>query len=358
MKLFSAVDKKALNQNIFISPSSIAIALAMTYNGARSTTKQAMARALELEGLALPNINDSNRALKQLLENPDPGVKLTIANSLWANKNISINPDFLQTNQNFYQAQVTNLDFANPGAVNKINNWVSNNTGGKIKQIVNQIPPNQILFLINAIYFQGQWTRKFDPEQTTPYPFQLLSGQAKKVPMMSQSGDYQYLETENFQAVNIPYGEDGKIGFYIFLPKQNSNLQALYQNLNGKNWEAWMSQFRTREGAIRLPRLKIDYEVQLQQALTALGMGEAFSNTADFSGIGQNLAISEVKHKTFVEVNEEGTEAAAATSVGIVATSVRQKPEPFQMIVNRPFFCAIRDRQTGTILFLGSIIEP
>lgn len=345
-------------KNIFISPSSVAIALAMTYNGASGTTKQVMAKGLELEGLALPDINDSNLALKTLLENLDPQVKLTIANSLWANQNISLNPEFLAKNQKFYQAQVTNLDFSNPGAAKSINNWVSNNTDGKIKQIVTKVPPNQILFLINAIYFKGQWTKKFDPKQTTPYPFKLLSGRQKQVPMMSQSGDYSYYETENWQAVNLPYGKDRNIGFHIFLPKANSNLQTFYQELNVENWNLWMSKFRSREGSIRLPKFKIDYKVKLRKALTALGMGEAFSNKADFSGIGKQLALSGVTHKTFAEVNEEGTEAAAATSVGVVATSVRQKPKPFKMIVDRPFFCVIRDQQTGTILFMGSIVDP
>jgi len=347
-----------LQKNIFISPSGVGIALAMTYNGASGTTKQAMAKALELEGLALPDINSSNMALKALLENPDPEVKLTIANSLWANENVSLNPEFLKTNQKFYQAQVTNLDFSNPGAVKSINNWVSNNTDENIKQIVTRIPPNQILFLINAIYFKGQWTQKFDPKQTTPYPFKLLSGQNKQVPMMFQSGNYNYYETENLQAVTLPYGKNKNIGFHIFLPKQNSSLQAFYRELNAENWKLWMSKFRKTEGSIRLPKFKIDYKVKLAKALTALGMGEAFSSKADFSGIGKQLAISDVTHKTFVEVNEEGTEAAAATSIGVVVTSIRQKPEPFEMIVDRPFFCAISDRQTGTILFMGSIVNP
>lgn len=176
--------------------------------------------------------------------------------------------------------------------------------------------------------------------------------------MMSQQGDYRYYESENFQAVSLPYGKDGKVSFYIFLPKQNSNLKAFYQNLNVENWEKWMTQFNNQKGFIRLPRFKTDYEITLNDALKTLGMGEAFSNKANFSGMGKNFAISEVKHKTFVEVNEEGTEAAAATSVGIVATSSREEPEPFRMIADRPFFCAIRDNQTGNILFMGSIIEP
>ncbi|OUL26509.1 proteinase inhibitor I4 serpin [Nostoc sp. RF31YmG] len=358
-KLFSEVlQQESSEKNVFLSPSSVAIALAMTYNGASGSTQKAMAKTLEFQGLNLSEINSSYAALKKLLENPETDVQLTIANSLWANQNTSFKSGFLQRNQDFYKAKVTSLNFQDREAPNIINSWVKDNTQGKINKIVDQIQPDQLLFLINAIYFKGKWSNEFDKSQTAVLPFSLKSGKQKQHPMMSQDGDYRYQENEQFQAVSLPYGKDGKISLYIFLPKQNSSLQALYQNLNAENWDKWMTQFRKREGLIRLPRFKTDYEVTLNDALKALGMEEAFSTKANFSGIGENLAISQVKHKTIVEVNEEGTEAAAATSVGIVATSAMQKPEPFRMIVDRPFFCAIRDNQTGSVLFMGSIVEP
>lgn len=356
-KLFSEVIKKDEGANVFVSPSSVSFALAMTYNGATGTTQQAMAKALEYSGLSLQQINSSNAALKALLENPDSKVQLTIANSLWTNSNTSLNPDFLQKNRDFYSSRVTNLDFTKSGAADTINNWVKDSTRGKINKIVEQISPDQVMFLINAIYFKGAWTSPFDKTQTKQYPFEKASGQVVQTPMMSQSGKYKYLEDENFQAISLPYGKDGKISFYVFLPKDNTNLKEFYQTLNAENWDKWMSQFRKRDGEIRLPRFKMDYEVTLNDALTALGMGEAFSDKANFSGIGKNLAISAVKHKTFVEVSEEGTEAAAATSVGIVALSAPMEP-PFSMIVDRPFFTCIRDNQTGSILFMGSIAAP
>ncbi|MFN6480653.1 serpin family protein [Nostoc sp. DedQUE07] len=359
-KLFSEVLKNDRgDKNIFISPSSVAIALAMTYNGASGSTQQAMAKTLELQGMTLPEINSSYAAvLKQLLDNSDTKVQLKIANSLWANQKVSFAPGFLKRTQDFYQAKVSNLNFQDAAASSIINNWVKENTNGKITKIVEKIEPNQVLFLINAIYFKGNWSNEFDKKETAPYPFYITSNRPKQHPMMSQEGDYKYYESEKFQAVSLPYGKDGKISFYIFLPKKNSNLKTFYQNLNVENWEKWMTQFNNQKGFIRLPRFKTDYEITLNDALKTLGMGEAFSNKANFSGMGKNFAISQVKHKTFVEVNEEGTEAAAATSVGIVATSARQEPEPFRMIVDRPFFCAIRDNQTGNILFMGSIIEP
>jgi serine protease inhibitor len=357
-KLFSEVLKKDQGANIFVSPSSVAMALAMTYNGAVGTTQQAMAKALEYNGLSLQQINSSNAALKEMLLNPDPSVQLTIANSLWANSNASLNPDFLQRNREFYSSRVTNLDFTSSGAADTINNWVKDSTQGKINKIVEQISPDQVMFLINAIYFKGAWKERFDKSQTSYHPFNLASGQQKQLPMMSQRGDYKYLENDNFQAISLPYGE-GKVSFYVFLPKKSTNLKGFYETLNADSWEKWMSQFRLRDGEIRLPRFKMDYEVTLNNALTALGMGEAFSDKADFSGIGKNLAISSVKQKTFVEVSEEGTEAAAATSVGIIALSAISKPEPpFSMVVDRPFFTCIRDNQTGSILFMGSIAAP
>ncbi|MEH1798718.1 MAG: serpin family protein [Nostoc sp.] len=359
-KLFSEVLKNDRGEkNIFISPSSVAIALAMTYNGASGSTQQAMAKTLELQGMNLPEINSSYAAaLKQLLDNSDAKVQLKIANSLWANQDVTFAPDFLKKNQDFYQAKVSNLNFKDVAASSIINNWVKENTNGKINKVVETIEPNQVLFLINAIYFKGNWTNEFDKNQTAQYHFHITSGKRKQHLMMSPNGDYRYYESEQFQAVSLPYDKDGKVSFYIFLPKQNSNLKEFYKNLNVENWEKWMTQFNKQKGFIRLPRFKTDYEVTLNDALKSLGMEEAFSNKANFSGMGKNFAISQVKHKTFVEVNEEGTEAAAATSVGIVATSLREEAEPFRMIVDRPFFCVIRDNQTGNVLFMGSIIEP
>lgn len=359
IKLFSEILKTDTDaKNIFVSPTSVAIALAMTYNGAGGSTGQAIAKTIELQGMSLQEINSAYATFRELAASSDNQVQLTIANSLWANQNITLRPDFIQRTQDVYQAKVTNLNFQDAQAPNTINNWVKENTGGKIDKIVENIAPDQVLFLINAIYFKGKWSKEFDKSQTAQYPFYTSSSQQKQHLMMSQSGDYRYYENKQFQAVSLPYGKDGKVSLYVFLPKQNSNLKTFYQNLNYETWEKWVSQFSEREGFIRLPRFKTDYDITLNDTLKALGMGEAFTNKANFSGIGKNLAISQVKHKTFVEVNEEGTEAAAATSAEIMVTSIREKPEPFRMVVDRPFFYAIRDNQTGSILFMGSIVDP
>lgn len=358
-KLFQEVTKKDGNKNVFVSPTSIAIALSMTYNGANGETQQAMANALSLQGMSLPELNQANNTLKTSLENADPAVQMSIANSLWSKQGISFKPEFLQQNKQFYGAKVQELDFAKPESVKVINNWVNENTKGKIDSIVDQLKPDDVLFLINAIYFKGNWTKPFDKEQTTKRPFNLADGSQKQQPMMSQSGKYKYYENDLFQAVSLPYGK-GRMSLYVFLPNKTTNLNSFEEQLHSEQWQKWMNQFQMRQGSVQLPRFKFDYNITLNKALKSLGMEKAFSPRADFSNMtSASVAINEVKHKTFLEVNEEGTEAAASTSVGMVLTSARMPAEtPFKMVVDRPFFCAIRDNQTGTILFMGSIKEP
>lgn len=358
-KLYQEVLKQDSNKNIFVSPTSVAIALSMTYNGASGETQQVMAKALQLQGMSLQDLNQANNTLKTSLENADPAVQMSIANSLWAKQGISFKPEFLQQNQQFYGAKVTELDFAKPDSANVINSWVKENTKGKIEQIVDQLKPDDVLFLINAIYFKGNWTKPFDKSQTTQRPFTLANGSQKQQPMMSQSGKYRYYENESFQAVSLPYGK-GRMSLYVFLPSKTTNLETFQQQLQSENWQQWMNQFAMRQGSVQLPRFKFDYDIKLNNALKSLGMETAFSPRANFSNMtSATVAINEVKHKTFVEVNEEGTEAAATTSVGMVLTSARMPAEePFKMVVDRPFFCAIRDNQTGTILFMGSIKDP
>ncbi|MBW4577202.1 MAG: serpin family protein [Aphanothece sp. CMT-3BRIN-NPC111] len=358
-KLFSEIRKQESNKNIFVSPGSVAIALAMTYNGASGETQQQMAKALELQGMSLEEINQANDALRSNLANPDAGVQLSIANSLWARKGVPFKQKFINRNLQFYQAKVTDLNFYDPGSADIINNWVKENTRGKIERIIDNLKYDDVLFLINAIYFKGKWTNEFDKSQTANYPFTRLDGTQKQHPMMSQTGKYSYYENNTFQAVSLPYGKE-RLSLYIFQPKQNTSLDAFYKQMNTQNWEQWISQFRMRDGSIRVPRFKLEYDIELSSALKALGMESAFdpytANFTEMSSIPVN--IDQVKHKTFVEVNEEGTEAAAVTSVNIVTTSARIPEEPFRMVVDRPFFCAIRDNQTGTVLFMGSIVEP
>jgi len=357
-KLWQQLLAQEENENIFISPSSVAIALTMTYNGASGDTQTAMANALELQGMSLTDINQAYATLKQRLENTDNSVKLSIANGLWGRNDLTFKSEFLQQTKSYYDAKVRSLDFSDPATAKRINDWVKQQTQGKIPQIVDQINPDDLLFLINATYFKGQWQNEFNPNLTQDRPFYLPNGQETQHPMMFQTGSYHYLENQQFQAIRLPYG-NGRFSLYVFLPQPEQNLSQFYAQLNSSNWQTWLSQFEEQDGSITLPKFQLEYGVELKPILSALGMDIAFSQNADFSGISDKSAkIDQVKHKTFVEVNEKGTEAAAVTSVGIVATSIRPPSNPFEMVVDRPFFCAIYDHETQTPLFLGSIVNP
>ena len=359
-RLFKELVDENKGKNVFISPTSIALALSMTYNGASGETKKAMADALALNGMTLEELNNASAALLANLEGPGPGVKLEVANSLWARKDITFKPDFMDRNKRSYRAEVTSLDFAGPGAVGTINSWVSDHTGGRIKDIIKQINAASILFLINAVYFKGTWSEQFDPADTHTADFTLLDGFKKRVPMMFHHGKLRYMRGEGFAAVSLPYGK-GRLSMYIFLPDTDSSLAAFCKKLDAADWEKWMSQFHSVNGDISLPRFRIEYEAELQKALSALGMGVAFdTDKADFHDMCPipplpNVYIMSVTHKTFVEVNEEGTEAAAATKVEMGVTAIAPG---FSFTVDRPFFCAIRDNKTGSVLFAGAITEP
>ena len=362
-KLFDEIRKTEQDKNIFISPLSVSLALAMTLNGAAGDTEQAITDTLQLQGLDAEAINVGYAGLHQSLLTADPTVTLTIANSLWARQGVPFKQDFLQRSIQFFGAEISTLDFNDPSASSTINQWVDTNTKGKIKKIVgDEIDPMMVLFLINAIYFKGTWQEEFDPSKTRDDPFHLANGDVKQVPMMRQNRWYPYYRGENFQAISLAYG-DGQMRMYIFLPDRESDLNIFLENLNAESWENWMSQFRGQDVSLVMPKFKLEYEKELNDILKALGMDIAFdSGRADFSrmapleSLGENLYIGEVLHKTFVEVNEEGTEAAAVTSVGVVATSVPPPPIPFT--IDRPFFLAIRDNQTKTVLFMGVVVDP
>ena len=340
-------------ENIFISPLSISIALTMTYNGAVGETERAMAEVLGIEELDRNAVNRSNATLRESLGNRGPKVEISIANSIWGRQGVVFNPDFLERNREFFEAEITALDFSAPQALERINGWVDTNTNGKIKKIVQTIHPRTLIFLINAIYFKGSWQEEFNKSKTREDIFYLSDGSEKRVPMMRREAAYPYFRGEHFEAASLPYG-DGDVSMYIFLPNHDSNLNEFLGGLNAENWASWISQFSVvrEDSSMILPRFKLEYEVKLNDTLKAMGMEIAFNSGADFSGMGPSLFISEVRHKTFVEVNEEGTEAAAAT----VVVGIESAPPIFR--VDRPFFFAIYDNRTKTILFMGIVWEP
>lgn len=353
--LLSELMREEAKRNIFISPTSIFLALTMTYNGANGETKEAMAKTLNFEGIDLDSLNATMGYLHHRLKSPIPQIDLKIANSLWARKGISFKKDFLGRNKKFFQAEVKTLDFSQPSAVKVLNRWVEKNTKGKIKKIIERIDANAVLFLLNALYFQGKWQKEFDKRETKEDTFHSPEGR-EKVLMMSQSGRFPYLKEETFSAVSLPYGE-GEISIYLFLPETSFSLFALVERL-GERWEEVLERFKEREGDISLPRWEMTYEKSLREILKGMNMAIAFDpQRADFTRMREEgeLFINDVWHKTYLKITEEGAEAAAVTSVEISLTAL---PERFHLIFNRPFFFAIRDNRTGLLLFTGVFFKP
>ncbi len=358
--LFQRLRLRAADKNVFFSPLSVATALGMAYNGAAGETKNAMASVLKIENLSRDEFNSASAELLRALKSPDPKIEIAIANSLWARAGIRFDEGFLARNRRFYDAEVSTLDFSDPQSVATINRWASAHTKGRIGRIIDKIDPQQVMFLINAVYFKGQWQKRFEKALTKEQPFYMLGGRRKPVPMMAQSGKYLYYRGDKFQAVSLPYGNGG-VSLYLFLPDQGASLDDFLKDLSYRKWEEWMKSFDETPGDVKLPQFKLDYEEKLNDSLKALGMEAAFdARRADFSDARpeRDLYISEVKHKAVVEVNEEGAEAAAATSVGVSVTSVHEPRQRFIFVADRPFLMAIRDSQTGAILFMGVVIEP
>jgi serine protease inhibitor len=346
--------------NIFISPTSVALALAMTYNGADGETKTAMQEALRKQGLTPEQLNQSYKELIDALVTVDPKVLLEIANSIWYRNDVSVLPAFIETNQTYYDAEVRSLVF-DDNAKDIINGWVADKTHDKITEVIDRIPEDAIMYLINAIYFKGIWRSEFDKEQTRDLPFYLKDGSVAEVPAMQQQDTFRYLDNELLSAVELPYG-DGNFSMVILLPDAGKTTDDIIASLDADSWENWMSSLSNRDVVIHLPKLKFEYKKELRQDLTDLGMGVAFTDLADFSKIDptRDLMISKVIHKTFVEVNEEGTEAAAVTVVEIVETTSGPgtQPGPVYFYVDRPFIFIIKERDTGAILFIGRVNDP
>jgi serpin B len=347
--------------NYVISPLSVSLALSMTYNGADGETKSEMAKVLGFAGKSEAQVNAFNLDLIKRLQSADPKSTFNIANALWANKKVQFLPAFLQTNETHYKARVSNLDFADPSSVKRINDWVKEQTKGKIPSLIDQISADSVMFLTNAIYFKGPWTKPFEKTETKPADFTLIGGATKSVPFMTKFGSMSYAETPDVQAVCLPYG-NSSYSMYIVLPSKNSSLMNYIDRLNAEKWTALVSHLKTNSGEIRMPRFRVEYKKDLTGTLKGVGLQLAFDPArADFSRMtkDQSVMINKVLHRTYVDVDEEGTEAAAATSVEMVPTGAPMEPvKPFKMIIDRPFMFAIADEKSGSLLFLGAVVDP
>jgi len=360
IKLFKEIVKEQGEANIFISPLSVSMVLGMTYNGANGSTKEAMEKTLELSGLTVEEVNESYKNLINLLTQLDPRVQFDIANSIWYRDIFTPQTEFLDICNQYFNAQVTAMDFSAPEAADIINAWVDENTNGKIKEIVEKpVDPYIIMFLINAIYFKGAWTYQFDEELTKDDWFYLADGSTVSCKMMEQRALHKYFVNDVFQAVDLPYG-DGGFSMTIFLPHRDLHTDDIMAQLDQERYDLWISSLSFPEDSfdVYIPKFKLEYELKLNEVLKTLGMGIAFDpGGADFSRMYKEMKvwIDRVKHKTFVEVNEEGTEAAAVTSVGMAYSST---PTYSGFRADRPFLFVIRENQSGVILFIGKIVKP
>ncbi len=361
LNLFKAIDESSDDENIFISPLSVAMALGMTLNGSEGTTRQAMEQTLALAGLTPEQINASYRRLIDLLLGLDPDVELGVANSIW-HRDEGREPEvaFLEACRQSFDALITAMDFSDDGAAEIINGWVQEHTNGRIDQIVQSpISADVIMFLINAIYFKGSWTYRFDEDLTEDGYFFRPDGSSVLCRMMSQRGRFRHYDHEDFRILDLPYG-DGVFRMTIILPRPGNDLDSLLaridpQSFDNQQMSTWLAFLQADSLDVYLPKFTVEYELELKEALSALGMEIAFTPEADFSGMfaGGGVWIDKVKHKAFVEVDEEGTTAAAVTSVVMI-----DGIDDSLFSVDRPFVFIIREAESGTILFLGKIMDP
>ena len=357
LELLNKVIEREESPNIMISPASVSIALGMAYNGAGSTTMAAFEKVLNYNGLSRQEINEITKELIGVLTTNVKGNLLEIANSMWYDEGFPVEQEFIDLNSIYYDAEVREIDFRAAKAVETINNWVSDQTHGKIEEIIDAIDPEMMMILINAIYFNSVWEIEFDPEDTHKLPFYTRDNRVYgQVDMMQLESTFNVAFTEEYTAVELPY-KDGKFSMFLFLPSEESSVDELVKHLDGETWNTCLEGFsESKKFTVTMPKFKFEYDRSLADDLKDMGLEEAFTDQADFSGISPvDLLISDVIHKTYIDVNEAGTEAAAVTAVVMELTSVG----PMNGIrLDRPFLFAITENSSKSILFIGKLQEP
>ncbi|MBW3552745.1 MAG: serpin family protein [Gemmatimonadetes bacterium] len=342
--------------NVFLSPLSASMALGMTMNGAAGDTWTQMRDMLGFDGLSDSDVNQAYRGLIDLLLGLDVTVELGLANSIWTRAGFPVIDAFYTSARTFFDADVAELDFLDPTAPAVINAWVEDATHGRIEEMVEEIDPETVMILLNAVHFKGDWRYRFEPRNTTTAPFHLAGGGTVSVPLMRQTGPFRGFAADGAHAVELPYG-GGAFTAVAVLPTDGRTLPEMVSSLDEETWTRWMALLdgtTPEEVVVALPRFELEYEQVLNATLQALGMIDAFGTAADFSRMvaGGGVLIDQVKQKTFLKVDEEGTEAAAATSVTVRDSSTAE------VRFDRPFLFAIRERISGTILFIGTIGDP
>jgi serpin B len=342
--------------NVVLSPFSASMALGMTLNGAAGTTFEAMSQTLGFAGLTQEEINDSYRGLIDLLTDLDPEVRFDIANSVWANQDVPFHDAFLQAVTAAFDAHTESRDFDDPATLAAINDWVAENTEGLINRILDELDPTLVMLLINAIYFDGAWTTRFDRNDTHRQAFTREDGSTVQVDMMSiDEVELPMGFGPTYGAVELPYGGEA-FSMVVVVPQGGSVARSFLSGLDEERWTALIEGLRSRRvDLVSIPKFTLSFDTWLNDALKAMGMEVAFRPGADFtrmSPIGDQLCIDFVRQKTFIEVDERGTRAAAVTNVGIAPVSFNG------LVADRPFAFAIRERLSGTILFMGMVGDP
>jgi serpin B len=357
LKLFKNLDSaNTAGNNLFVSPLSVSFALGMTSNGANGTTLDAFKKTLNFSGLTQDQVNAYYQTLLNNLPELDPNTTVKIANSIWYNQNFSALPKFLQTNNSYFNAKVQALDFSNSSSVNTINSWVDTQTNGAIPSIVSQIQSSDEMYLVNAIYFKSIWNEKFDPAKTSPLPFTLADNSQVQTSFMDGKVDFKRFDNSEVHVFELPYS-NSRYSMVIAMPETGTSVTQLAAGLDSAKWNLWMKSLNSTNSDLKLPKFKFSYSTNLNNPLAELGLGIAFSGNADFSGINSStpLQISRVDQKAYIDVDESGTTAAAATVVAVGTTAV---PNPPPTVIDHPFIFVIRQVNTGLILFAGVMNNP
>jgi serpin B len=344
------------SENVIISPLSVSSALSMALNGANGETREEMLEALRLNGMDPEVINISYKNLTQDLLKVDSRVLISIANSIWTENNFVVKKPFTDILSEYYDTESQSFDINDPDVVKPINSWIEDKTNGLITNMLESLDPQTVMLLINAIYFKGQWNSQFDKDKTVDEPFYKLKGESADVPMMKQTSHFKIYRGDSFTMAELPYGQ-GNYVMDVILPDDNDGIKDILPLMTVTNLQQWTDQMAEKETEVSIPKFKYGYKKELKPILKDMGMTKAFFEGADFSNISDlDLIISFVLHQAFIETNEEGTEAAAATIVGIVTTSM--PAGPFALNIDHPFLYIIRETTTNSILFMGRVSDP
>ncbi|MEA4950779.1 MAG: serpin family protein [Petrimonas sp.] len=359
-ELFSNVfseEAKGEDKSFMVSPFSLSMALAMTWNGAAGETKTAMQETLKMGNYSDDDFNGYYKKLKEALLKTDPSTQLSIANAIFTNKFVTIKPNFIKTNTDYYHATVQPVDFSLPTTKDIINRWASDNTNNLIKEVIDKTNADDLMYLLNAIYFKGIWTTKFDAKNTSKKAFLTENGTKRTVDMMSQTAKFNYTEDEIMQVVQLPYGNQA-FSMLVLLPQSGKKQTDVVSALQNKEyWGKTRTALRQAEVVLSLPKFKTEYSIKLNEVLGKMGMGVAFDPyKADFSRMSEISAfISFVKQDTYISTDESGTEAAAVTVIGMEMTSAAPGPQKVIFNADRPFIYVIQENSTGAILFMGAV---